>query len=221
LLHTTLLDGPIYRMPREEMRSRRRTVDAPAGAFRVLSHPDMLAHLCGHASTASRRPHANWVIDAHRVSAQLAGADWERFLDVVRRADLALPVVGLLRYLRDELAVPVPAPVIDGLATAADRIDSVTLLAAIDGAWLGRPGGLGSMLLKSSWRSRLSLARWLLLPPARYLRTTRGSMGPARLAAEYPLRPVRFLIRSMRRRYNHPSPGDRSVGPRRTVGEPA
>src|SRR6185503_11593883 len=171
----------------------------------------------GHASTAGRRPHANWVIDAHRLSTQLDGADWETFLDVVRRADLALPVVVLLRYLKNELAAPVPVSVIDGLAAATDRVDSVTLLAAIDGAWLGRPGGLGSMLSKSSWRSRLTVARWLLLPPARYLRTTRGSMGPARLAAEYPLRPVRFLIRSLRRPNDHPSPGDRSVGPRRTV----
>lgn len=211
LLHTRLLGGPFYQMPREEMRGRRSTVHTPTGSWKVLAHPDMLAHLCGHASTASRRPHANWVVDAHRLSAQLAGGDWERFLDVACRADLALPVVVLLRYLRDELAAPVPVSVIDGLAAAADRVESVTLLAAIDGAWLGRPGGLGSMLLKSSWRSRLALARRLLLPPARYLRSTRGPMGLARLAAEYPLRPLRFLIRSLRRRSGHPSPGDRSV----------
>jgi hypothetical protein len=87
-----LLDGPFYRMPRDEMRGRRRTADTPSGAFNMLAHPDMLAHLCAHASTANRRPHANWVIDAHRLSAQLTGADWETFLDVACRADLALPV---------------------------------------------------------------------------------------------------------------------------------
>ncbi len=215
LLHTTLLGGPFYPMPREEMRGRRRTVHTPSGSWKVLAHPDMLAHLIGHASTASRRPHANWVIDAHHLSAQLDGADWERFLDVVRRADLALPVLVLLRYLRDELAAPVPVSVVDGLAAAADRVENVTLLAAIDGAWLGRPGGLGAMLSKSSWRSRVSLARWLLLPPAKYLRATRGPMGLARLNAEYPLRPLRFLIRSTRRCSGHPSAGDRSAGPER------
>ena len=219
LLHTRLLDGPFYRMPRDEMRGRRRTANTPSGAFNMLAHPDMLAHLCAHASTANRRPHANWVIDAHRLSAQLTGADWETFLDVVRRADLALPVAVLLRYLRDALAARVPLSVIDGLAAAADRADGVTLMAALDGAWLGRPGGLGSMLLESSWRSRLSLARWLLLPPPAYLRATRGPMGPARLAAAYPMRPMRFLVRSVRRRSGHPSPGDRFVEPRRTAGE--
>jgi hypothetical protein len=133
-------------------------------------------------------------------------------------------VVVLLHYLSDELAAPVPASVVDRLAAAADRVENVTLLAAIDGAWLGRPGGLGAMLSKSSWRSRLTLARWLLLPPARYVRATRGPMGSARLVAEYPLRPVRFLLRAMRRRSGHPSPGDRSSGPERVgagAGEPA
>lgn len=220
-LHTQLVAGPYCGMPVDEMRERRTVVDGASGAWRALAPPDMLAHVLAHASTASRRPHANWVVDAHRVGTRLTARDWETFADVVARAELALPVAVLLRYLAGALAVPVPTTVLDQLDAAADRIGGAALVAAIDGAWLGRPGGIRAMFARSGWRSRIAVARCLLAPPPQYLRALRGPMGRARLAVEYPVRPLRLVVRAVRRRTAHTWSGERSPALPGGAGEPA
>ena len=129
-------------------------------------------------------------------------SDWEKFLDVVRRADLALPVVGLLRY--SETSSPCRYGTGHrGLATAADRIDSVTILAAIEG--MARPAGASGHVAQVQWRSRVTSPAGCSCG-GQVLAHDAWVHGTGPVAAEYPLRPVRFLIRSMRRRNDHPSP---------------
>ena len=200
LLHSSLLRAPAVRLPQNEIRIRRQTIETPGGSWKVLARPDLLLHCCGQASSAARRPHANWVIDAYHLSTQMDERDWKEFLTIARRTGLSLSLLVLLRYLKEDLAARIPSPVISELASAANTIESASLMSAIDGGWLGRPGGVVAMFRKSGWRSRVTLARLLLFPPAEYLRTTRGSMGRVRLALEYPVRPVRHLVRSAYRR---------------------
>jgi hypothetical protein len=200
MLHTGLIRSPSIRVPEEEVRARRRTIETPNGEWKVLAPSDMLLHSCGQASVSARRPHANWVIDAYRMSAEMDDDDWTQFLDLARRTGLSLSLLVLLRYLKENLAARVPSDAIAALARGADDLERVSLMSTIDGAWLGQPGGIASMLRKSGWRSRVTLARMLVFPPAEYLRATRGSMSRVRLAFEYPARAVRYLVRSSYRR---------------------
>ncbi len=194
-LHTHLLP-PLYPLPVEEIRRRRREHRAPVGSFRVLSLPDMLAHVCGHASTVRRRPHANWIVDAMRVVWVMTEPDWATFLDLVERSGIALPALVMLGFLRDSFAAPIPTPVIDALVLSARQTGRVQRMAAIEGARLGDPGGLTPLLKHGGWRSRSTVVTYLAFPPACYLRFSHRDMARPRLLAEYVARPARFALRA-------------------------
>jgi hypothetical protein len=163
LLHVHLLSIPEHALSTHALRDRRQRLNGTTGTWTALATPDALAHVLGHAATRGRRPHANWVVDAHWLSARMAAADWAILADDIDRAGVALPVLSLLAYLTDTLGTPVPHAVMDRIGRAARGAGGAQLLAAIDGARFGRPGGLGAMLGRAGWRSRWTIGRSLLL----------------------------------------------------------
>ena len=164
LLHAHLLPIPGSTLPHEAIRDRRRRVEGESGGWLTLSAPDAFAHVLGHATTRGRRPHANWVVDAHFLSAGLAATEWTTLADNLERAGVALPALALLVYLADTLGTRVPKAVMERLDRAAHAVSHLQVGVAIDGARLGRPGGLRRLLRHAGWRSRWTIARWLLSP---------------------------------------------------------
>jgi hypothetical protein len=174
LLHEHLLPAPANTLSDEALRERRQRVDEAAGSWLTLGAPDALSHVLGHATTRGRRPHANWVVDAHLLSARMAAVDWTILTDDLERAGVALPALSLLAWLTDMLGTRVPDAVRDRLERAARGASGPQLRAAIDGARLGRPGGLRALVRRAGWHSRWTIARWLLVPPFDYARPTRS-----------------------------------------------
>jgi len=171
LFHADLLSVPGNAFASDGLRQRRQLIDSGAGPWKSLAPPDALAHVLGHAVTRGRRPHANWVVDAHQLSGRMGGADWDTFADDIDRAGVALPVLVLLTYLSDAQRTPIPPALMDRLERTARDAGGPQLLAAIDGARFGRPGGLAAMLGRAGWRSRWTMGHTLLM---RRLRATRS-----------------------------------------------
>jgi hypothetical protein len=158
-VHTALVSNSIYPVPTATFLAGRESIDHEGERVPVLCPPDMLVHVCGHASTSSRRPSGNWVIDSGSLLRRYPSLDWRRVVDLTTESGLALPMYVLLGYLGRELASPIPAWVLGELGAAASRADARLVAAAIDGAWRGRPGGLGRTLGRSGWPSRWKILR--------------------------------------------------------------
>lgn len=162
MLHTELLPDAGYRLPVADLRNRRVEIGLSGATVQSLSRPDLFVHVCALASTPARRPHANWVVDAHRLASSLSRSDWSTVEDVVDRAGLALPLVVLFGYLREEVAGPLPAGILDELDGSARRATRGQQASALAGARHGVPGGLRRMVRRSGPRSRVTLAQTLL-----------------------------------------------------------
>ncbi|MEM7164169.1 MAG: nucleotidyltransferase family protein [Planctomycetota bacterium] len=193
LLHTRLFQDPTYSLAPEPLWFRRREVTISTGSVRVLAPADMLVHVCGHASTIQRRPHMNWVIDASRIAARMTARDWQQFLEVATAARLSLPLAVLLGELATRYAVAVPHNVEEPLLAAATDVDREQRFAAMEGARLGCPGGLRNLLGCSGWRSKLSVACGLALPPWSHMRSKHLGRTRPKVLSEYVVRPFRFV----------------------------
>lgn len=197
MLHTRLLHDPVYALSVAPFLERRVPVQASFGDGHVLHPADQLVHTLGHAATAVRRPHYNWVIDATLLGRQLVDDDWQRVLESIASAGLDLPCAVMLDYLDGNGFMRVPADVQATVLARAYDTDRAHRANAVDNARLGDPGGVRRSLAHSDARSKRALAAAMAMPPASYLRARAGTDG-ARLSspgllAEYLRRPLRFL----------------------------
>ncbi len=165
LLHTVLVPTQGWTLPADDLRGRRPEVFLGRHAGRTLSAPDLLVHVGAIAASRARRPHANWVVDAHRIGRGLADADWQTVAEVIDRARLTLPLAVLLGYLRDELSLAVPPWLGEELDARARRASADEQRRALEGARHGVPGGLRAMVCRSGPRAAVTVAR--RLRPAR------------------------------------------------------
>ena len=156
-----------------------------------------LVHACVHASYSPRRGTLQWVCDAWLLAD--AQPDWDVVLQASEFSGVALPQYVALRYLATELRVPVPDAVLQHLGSLAARADACDRDAALFGARQGAPPIPGA----ANWQTRLTLARWHLLPSRAYLQES-DSAGGAGSLWRYANRPLKYVANRLSRRFRLP-----------------
>ncbi len=189
LLHTRLFSVPHYHSDFQELWTRRDN--------NRLSSADNLVHACVHASYSPRRGTLQWVCDAWLLAD--AQPDWDVVLQASEFSGIALPQYVALRYLATELRVPVPDAVLQHLGSLAARADACDRDAALFGARQGAPPIPGA----ANWQTRLTLARWHLLPSRAYLQES-DSAGGAGSLWRYANRPLKYVANRLSRRFRLP-----------------
>jgi hypothetical protein len=195
-IHSNLFDIPAHKTLLEEVWIRsRETVIAGADA-RTLSPEDSLLHVVGHASY-SRSCHSwRWVTDAWLLLARCGDLNWDHVVDTARRHHMTTAFAIMLDYLFRELNAPIPASSMDRLRTASTPMSSEDCESALWGLVVnGRVRSEDLLQNASGWRERFSILKWLLLPPAEFIRWGEGIRAGWLLPLYYFYRPIRFAVR--------------------------
>jgi hypothetical protein len=95
---------------------------------RVLAAPDAFLHTVAHGMTSG--PSLRWIVDAWFLLERHALFDWATLLETTRASRLELPLARALKYLADELRVPVPTAVLAALDEGAARTSAAGRAAA-------------------------------------------------------------------------------------------
>jgi hypothetical protein len=209
-LHRELFQIPHYAVSHEALQKR-----TTAGLFlgvpvRLLSLSDMLIHVCGHASCSPGRINLRWVVDAWYLTQRLTDLDWMSFPEQVKGVRLVLPIAVMLRYLRDELAAPIPPLVVETLESEVENTRRLDWEAALLGARQGSRSGPARMLQRcSTGRCRLLVLRCTILPSPACIRWMAGPLPPlssAKYAILYVLRHIHLGSRYLASRAGRRGP---------------
>ncbi|MGE5927100.1 MAG: nucleotidyltransferase family protein, partial [Gemmatimonadota bacterium] len=152
----------------------------------VLGAADQLVHVCGNAAQSPVRGSLRWVTDAWLLIESDPALDWEVVLRNAERAELALPLSVMLRYLAEELQSPIPGSVVERLDDLARSASPIARDVALYGARAGLPALALVRRVTGGLRPRLWALRWLLFPSPTYLRHAyRGRRVPVGLLYPY------------------------------------
>jgi hypothetical protein len=199
VLHRGLFEIPFYNEGLQVMKARARTELILDTRVPILSPADTLLHICGHAACSVRRDSHRWVGDAWFTIDRYRDLDWELLLAAARQAHLALPLLVMLPYLREQLDSPVPVAFLDRLAQAASRTPPIGRELALHGARLSPRGGFRHLIREAGhWHGRLQVVRWMLSPSRAYVSWVSGRRRSWLVSAEYVARPVRYGSRRTR-----------------------
>ena len=192
-LHATVFDVPYYAAPLDEFARGSESVAIEGAAARVPSAESTLIHVLGHAAYSSSRRRLCWVTDAWHLLVHRADLRWPEVVARLGACGLALPASVMLEYLA-RLDAPVPPASLAALVQRARAAGRVEEDAAVAGTYRGSGGDWGRLWrAQRSWRGRLGLARWALVPSAGYVRTALAPRRDWLLPLCYLYRPVRYL----------------------------
>jgi len=195
-LHTNLFPLSFYRVGLSAMMKRRQVREIAGWSAHVLSSSDSLLHVCGHASCSKSRATLRWAADTHFLAANAPDLDWDALLVGATETKLALPLSVFLTYLAERLDAEIPPSVVQLLARDAKRVGRTAREAALFGA-RERPDRFRAAT--SSWKSRVFLLRWRLLPTPSYLHWTYGAGSRKDVSVLYLKRIARHVARAARR----------------------
>ena len=192
-LHTSLFLDPFYPAELEGMATRVRCIELLGARMSVLGTADQLVHICGNAAQSPVRGSLRWITDAWLLIESDPALDWEVLLRNAERAQLALPLSVMLRYLAEELESPIPPRVLERLDALARLASPIARDVALYGARAGLPALALVRRVTGGLRPRLWALHWLLFPSPTYLRHAyRGRRVPVALL--YPYRIWRHAI---------------------------
>lgn len=199
-LHDRLYRFAYYTPPLAPMWTRAERRDVAGRSVLMLSAPDQLAHVCGHAACSPSRDGLKWVADAWCLIERTPKLDWTRLVEIVHASRLALPLATLLRYVAVEMEAPVPAWVLDNLSRAAALCDRPMREVALSGVRAGKRGTFRNLVAATrSWPGRIDLVRWMLLPSPVSLRLGEPLSHPQAWPAYYVGRPLAYVARRAQR----------------------
>lgn len=206
VLQSQPLRTPGWALPANELWARRRAAPFATANVYVLSPADALLHVCAAVIGSPARTTLQWVCDAWYLVTAGEGIDWDTFLAVAERSNLAPPLSVLLDYLGGELKAPIPAGVVKSLGTAAERSPRI----AWELAWqsLRRSSSIGAATMlrqADSWRARTALLKWIVLPSGDCLRRMAEIPAGWPLPLVYVCRPLRYAARRMRQLLRGPA----------------
>jgi hypothetical protein len=195
-IHTSLFDISAYNVALDEVWSNSRVCTIAGTTARMLSPEDNLLHVVGYASY-SRSCHSwRWITDAWFLIKRSRDLKWERVLDSARRHGMTTPLSIMLGYLARELGAAIPPDFMERLHAESAQSSNQECEAAL---WAlvanGRVRPEHLLRAASSWRSRFSVMKWLILPPADFLRWGEGVRHTWLLPLYYFYRPIRFAVR--------------------------
>ncbi len=198
-LHARMFEIDHYSLPLDAIwaASRRATI---AGAdARILSPADAVLAVCGHAVAVPDRFNLRWLCDAWFIFDRHRDLDWQLLLERAASSGLALPLLVMLRYLREPLGAPVPAELLTALRDAAAKASRADREAAMLGALTGLSALRRALFRETrSWRTRAAVLRFVLVPSPDCLRWQFGIRHPLLLPLFYLYRPWRYLVTRLR-----------------------
>jgi hypothetical protein len=99
----------------------------------VLNPTDQLLHVCIHGARWNYTPPFRWVADATIIlNTAQSEIDWGRLISQAKRRRLILPLREALRYVRTQVAAPVPAEIMRNLQDISiPRIEQIEYAVAI------------------------------------------------------------------------------------------
>jgi hypothetical protein len=203
-LHDHLYRTPFYDGDLAGPFSRARRGDVLGMPAFLLSDADLLVHAPVHASLVLQRHGLSWIVDfvslLRKRAAEGVAIDWEVVLQIGCDARAPLPLYVMYQYLAENFDAPIPLQTLEELRRTAARIGTAQRLAALNGLRVEtRTSGIRTLMVASGWRSRVIMAKALLLPPPSYLRAQLPEVGRPPLALVYVARPLRFAARQFRR----------------------
>lgn len=195
-LHARLYRLPHYGPPPESVWQRAVPQTFGPTTFATLSRADHLVYVCGQAACCASRDSLKWAVDAFQLIGDGTGLDWTAVGAAVHESRLAVPLAVILSFLARDLGAPVPVAVLEEIADAAARASRADVEVALTGLRAGRAGTFRNLFRAApSWRERLVLLRWMVLPSAAALR----GGEPLRFSRLWPLayvtRPLGYLAR--------------------------
>lgn len=198
LVHTPPTFGH-YRPSGEDLWSRAKERIVQGSPVKVLSPADQLFQVCVRTVTGERRGTLLWACDVWHLLAAESELDWTRVTGRAASSGASLPLWVLLDYLSDELEAAVPGSVLDRLATDAERPDRLAVEVALTGAaWRPGPKLLPMLRAAGTWRERLLVVRWRMLPSPAALEATGRIAERSRAPLFYVVRPFRSGLQKAR-----------------------
>lgn len=203
-LHHRLYRTPFYDGDLAGLWGRARGGDVLGMPVLLISDVDLLVHAPVHASLVAQRRGLSWIVDVvsllQKRAAQGVAIDWAAVLQIASDARTPFPLYVTYQYLAETFDAPIPRHAIEELRRAAARIGTAQRLTALDGLRSEpRTSGIRMLMGASGWRSRMVMARALLMPPPSYLKAQHPEMNRPALALLYVARPLRFFARQFRR----------------------
>lgn len=194
-LHVELHSLAYCRPPDAEMRARARLATIAGVPTTILSPMDTLLQLCGQWAAGAARDRTSWVADAIFLvrSNPPTEADWALLAATAAASGLSLPLFVMLGYLRSEFAAAIPDLVLARIGSDAAQSPAMHRDAVLAIARKGLPGRFAAMVRRSSWRSRVEIARWLIFPSRPFLQAWCVEKGLRWSPAWYFGRPFRRL----------------------------
>lgn len=197
-LHSKLLFLPHFDMPLDRIRDRTRSIQIGGRSVSVMSPEDSLVHICGHATYSRSRANLRWACDAFYLLQRPPELDWHAVTDTAVRSRLALPVLVLLRWLKETLMVSIPAERLDALHQRSKVIDDLTaegIYASLLHAMLSRGRALRGFGA-SRW-VQLGFLKFSAFPSPTYVRWRHNIDRDWLLPLYYADRPRRFALHAM------------------------
>lgn len=179
-LHPSPLPSPFHGPSLEDLQVRARQATILGTSLLLPSADDLLLHVCCHAACRGGRTSLRWVSDAHAIVVRSAEIDWSRLRNTAAVYGLTTQLAVTLGYLAHDIGTPVPSSVLDALAADASRADGLERELLIHAARFSEGGRFGTLWQAVGNRSRISLARWLLVPDGEYLMRLETSPSPSR-----------------------------------------
>lgn len=218
LVHTPPTFGH-YRPSVEDLWSLAEERIVQGSPVKVLSPADQLFQVCVRTVAGERRATLLWACDLWHLLAAGNELDWARVTGRAASGGASLPLWVLLGYLSDELGAAVPGSALDRLATDAERADRLAVEVALTGAaWRPGPKLLPMLRAAGTWRERLLVARWRLLPSPAALEATGRIADRSRAPLFYVVRPFRSGL--LKARYLLGSTPREGLGIPRRPGSP-
>jgi hypothetical protein len=153
-LHPSPLPSPFHGPSLEDLQVRARQATILGTSLLLPSADDLLLHVCCHVACRGGRTSLRWVSDAHAIVVRSAEIDWSRLRNTAAVHGLTTQLAVTLGYLERELL--------------------------IHAARFSEGGRFGTLWQAVGNRSRISLARWLLVPDGEYLKRLETSPSPSR-----------------------------------------
>lgn len=197
-LHARPFYLPHFEMPLDEVGLRAESISLGETSALVMSREDSLVHVCGHSVYSRSRSTLRWACDAYYLVQSVPALNWDRAIESAANGRLMVPILVSLRWLKETLHAPVPVAVLSELEDRTRHLDAV----AVEGIYAALLHSSGSLLgsfvwANTSFRSALAFLKFCFAPSFRYMRW-KYDVGTWTLPYYYLLRPLKFVVRSMR-----------------------
>ena len=151
--------------PSGRILERRQAASIARTSTQILSPADNLLFTCSLVYDSRINESMRWVCDCWFLVLRYPDLDWQVLFGEAQARQLSLPLLFSLDYLDRNFNLPIPSDFLSDLAADARETTVAGCEFALAGARRSKRGGLKALLRAAgSWRDRLFIVRWMVLP---------------------------------------------------------